>query len=103
MSNERILKARELFEQFPENDIARFNLAQAYFDLGDNQNALEHLLVLCEKKKDWMVTHILLGKCYLNLGNLEAGKETLESAMQMAIDQHHEGPYEEVQGLLKNL
>ena len=60
MSNDRIAKARELYEKFPNNDLSRFNLAQAYFDAGDFKNAAEHLRPLCAKKPDWMVAHILL-------------------------------------------
>ena len=32
MSHDRIAKALELWERFPDNDLSRFNLAQAYVD-----------------------------------------------------------------------
>jgi predicted Zn-dependent protease len=103
MSNDRIGKARELFEQFADNDLARFNLAQAYFDAGDHKNAAEHLRVLCAKKSDWMVAHILLGKSLLATGDTANAKQILERARQLAIAQHHDGPRDELAELLKTL
>ena len=103
MGNDRIEKARELFEKFPGNDLSRYNLAQAYFDTGDYANAAQHLRPLCAKKPDWMVVHILLGKCLLNTGQPTEARQTLEHALQLAIKQRHDGPREELTELLKTL
>jgi Flp pilus assembly protein TadD len=103
MGNDRIAKALELFEKFPANDLARFNLAQAYFDAGDFTRAAEHLRLLADKKKDWMVVHILLGKCLLAAGERAAARPVFEHALQLAIAQHHDGPREELNELLKSL
>lgn len=103
MGNDRIAKALELWKKFPGNDLARYNLAQAYFDTGDFTNAAEHLRPLCAKKPDWMVVHILLGKCLLATGNSGQAKPILEHALQLAIAQHHDSPREELTDLLKTL
>lgn len=103
MSNDRIAKALELYRNFPGNDLPRYNLAQAYFDAEDFTNAAEHLRALCAKKPDWMVVHILLGKCLLATGNSSEGKQILEHALQLAIAQHHDGPHEELEELLRTL
>ena len=103
MSNDRIAKARELYERFPDNDLSRFNFAQAYFDAGDLSNAAEHLSPLCAKKPDWMVVHILLGKCLLATGEPAQAKAVLEHSLKLATAQHHDGPQEELQVLLKTL
>jgi predicted Zn-dependent protease len=100
MSNDRIAKARELYEKFPGNDLSRFNLAQAYCDAGDFAAALEHLQALAGKKRDWMVAQILLGKTLIALGRSEEAKPVLEHALQLAITQHHDGPREELTELL---
>ena len=84
MSNDRIAKALELWEKFPNNDLSRFNLAQAYVDAGDYANALDHLRALCEKKPDWMVVHIQLGKSLIALGRSAEAKPILEHARQLA-------------------
>ena len=103
MSHDRIVKALELWQRFPDNDLSRFNLAQAYVDANDYASAVEHLRALCQKKPDWMVAHIQLGKSLVALGCAAEAKPILEHALQLAIGQHHDGPREELSELLKTL
>ena len=103
MSNDRIARALELWQRFPDNDLSRFNLAQAYFDVADYAHAVDHLRALCQKKPDWMVVHILLGKCLIALGRSAEAKPILDHALQLATAQHHDGPREELEELLKTL
>ncbi len=103
MGNDRIDKARELYEKFPSNDLSRFNLAQAYCDAGDFVGALEHLQALAGKKQAWMVVQILLGKTLIALHRTAEAKPVLEDALQLAIAQHHDGPREELAELLRTL
>ena len=103
MSHDRIAQALELWRQFPDNDLSRFNLAQAYVDTKDYTAAIEHLRALCQKKPDWMVVHIQLGKSLLAAGETQSAKPVLEHALQLAISQHHDGPREELEELLKTL
>ncbi|HUJ11513.1 MAG TPA: molecular chaperone DnaJ [Verrucomicrobiae bacterium] len=103
MSNDRIAKAHELWQRFPDNDLARFSLAQAYFDAADFANAAEHLRALCQKKPDWMVVHIQLGKSLIALDRSADARPILEHALQLAIAQHHDGPREELTELLQTL
>ena len=103
MSHDRIAQALELWQRFPDNDLSRFNLAQAYVDANDYAGALEHLRALCRKKPDWMVVHIQFGKSLIALGHSAEARPVLEHALQLAIAQHHDGPREEVEELLKTL
>jgi predicted Zn-dependent protease len=103
MSNDRIAKARELWQRFPDNDLSRFNLAQAYCDANEFANAIEHLRALCDKKPDWMVVHIQLGKSLLAVAETDRAKPILEHALKLAIAQHHDTPREELVELLKTL
>lgn len=103
MSNERIQKARELFARFPNNELSRYSLAQALYDAGDYAEAGEHLRALGAKKNDWMVVHILLGKCLLQAGQRAEARKILEHSLQLAVAQHHDGPREELEQLLKGL
>jgi predicted Zn-dependent protease len=100
---DRTTKARELYERFPTNDLSRYNYAQAVYDAGDYPAAAEHLAALCAKKPDWMVVHILLGKCRLQTGAREDAKKLFEHALQLARVQHHDGPREELEQLLAGL
>jgi predicted Zn-dependent protease len=101
--SDRTAEAHKLSEKFPDNDLSRFNLAQAYFDVGDPENAAEHLRPLCAKKSDWMVVRILLGESLIALGGGTEAKPILEHALQLAIAQHHDGPREELEEFLRNL
>ncbi len=103
MNNDRVAKALDLWKKFPDNDLSRYNLAQAYFDAGDFPNAAEQLRALCAKKPDWMVVHILLGKCLLAFDQKDEARSVLEHARQLAVTQHHEGPLEELTALLGTL
>ena len=103
MTSDRITRAFELWQKFPDNDLSRFNLAQSYFEAADYANAAQHLHALCQKKADWMVVHILLGKCLLASGKSPEAKRILEHALRLAIAQHHDGPREELTELLKTL
>lgn len=103
MSTDRIQKARDLFEKFPTNDLSRYSLAQALFDAGQYAEATEHLQALCTKKSDWMVVHILLGKCRLHTGPPADAKKLFEHALRLAHAQHHDGPREELEALLRGL
>jgi tetratricopeptide (TPR) repeat protein len=99
-SLERPLK---MVEQSPENELARFSLGKALFNLGDFAKAKEQLAVALAKKPDWMVVQILIGKCDLSLGDKSAAKSAFERARQLAIEQNHEGPLAEMEQALAEL
>jgi len=103
MSHDRITKALDLWKKFPDNDLSRYNLAQAYFDAGDHANAADHLRALCARKPDWMVVHILLGKCLLATGDSTQARPVLQHALELAVAQHHDGPREELEELLRSV
>jgi tetratricopeptide (TPR) repeat protein len=92
-----------MVRQFPHNELARFSLGKTLFDAGDFVKAQEHLSAALAKKPDWMVVQILIGKCELALGNTAAAKAAFERALQLAIDQHHEGPQAEMEQALVEL
>ncbi|MBL9137978.1 MAG: tetratricopeptide repeat protein [Verrucomicrobiales bacterium] len=87
----------------PTNDLARFSLAKALFDAERLAEAKEHLIAALDKKPDWMVVQILLGKCHLQLGDRTAAREAFAKAHQLAIAQHHEGPQAEMEQALAEL
>ena len=96
-------RQRELVRQHPENELARFSLGRALFDAGDFPGAREQLEVALRRKPDWMVVQILLGKCDLAQGFADAARSAFERALQLARQQHHEGPEAELLELLSGL
>jgi tetratricopeptide (TPR) repeat protein len=101
--NETISRYEQMVRQFPENELGRFSLGKALFDAGEFARAKEHLEIALRKKPDWMVVQILIGKCELALGNGDAAKAAFRRALQLAIEQHHEGPQAEMEQALADL
>ncbi len=87
----------------PENELFRFSLAQALVAEGRANEAIEHYTFCVQKKADWMMPRILLGKLCLQLGRREEARPLLEAALQLAIDQTHEDPERELRGILAEL
>lgn len=98
---------REHFETLvarqPANELFRFSLAQALVAEGRAEEALVHFQTCAEGKADWMMPRILLGKALLGLGRTAEARPWLESALRLAVDQHHEEPEQELRALLADL
>ena len=87
----------------PDNELFRFSLAQALVTEGRAEDAVPHYAFCVQKKSDWMMPRILLGKLLLQLGHRADAKPLLEAALQLAIEQHHEDPERELRALLAEL
>lgn len=79
----------------------RFSLAQALLKADRTEEALPHLQRCVEKRSDWMIPRILLGKALLLLGRKSEAQSWLELALALAIEQSHEDPERELRALLK--
>ncbi len=101
--SDAIARYEERVGKFPDNELARFSLARAYYDAGRFAEAREQFALALTRKPDWMVAQILQGKCELSLGNTTAAKAAFTRARALAIEQHHEGPLAEVEQLLAEL
>jgi predicted Zn-dependent protease len=84
----------------PGNEMFRFSLAQALVAEGRGEEALPHYRLCIDKKPDWMMARILLGKLLLQLRRREEAKPWLEEALKLAIEQQHEDPERELRALL---
>ena len=87
----------------PGNEMFRFSLANALVAEGRGADAVQHYRLCLEKKPDWMMARILLGKLLLQLGQRAEAKPMLEEALKLAIEQHHEDPERELRALLTEL
>lgn len=101
--NDAIARHQKMVDQFPQNELARFSLGKALFDAQQFASAKEHFSVAITKKPDWMVVQILIGKCDLALGDKSTARTAFQRALQLAIDQHHEGPQMEMEQALAEL
>jgi predicted Zn-dependent protease len=87
----------------PDNELFRFSLAQALTEEGRGAEAVPHFEFCMQKKTDWMMPRILLGKLLLQLGRRAEGKPVLENALSLAVEQQHEDPERELRALLADL
>jgi predicted Zn-dependent protease len=87
----------------PANEMFRFSLAQALVAEDRGADAIEHYRYCVEKKSDWMMARILLGKLFLQLGRRAEARPLLEDALRLAVAQQHEDPERELRALLADL
>lgn len=87
----------------PANPLFRFSLGQSLLQEGDAKAAAVHLEKAAASKADWMMPKILLGKCYLALGQKELARVFWQEALQCAVSQGHEDPEAELRALLADL
>ena len=99
----KIERFRALVLDDPENELFRFSLAQAMMAEGRNADAEPHLEFCVARKKDWMMPRIVLGKMLLAKGQLTDARRLLESALQLAVEQHHETPESELRAILESM
>ncbi len=99
----RSIQFAALVRQQPENELFRFSLAQALVAEQLPAAALEHLRFCAEKKRDWMMPRILLGRALLALGRKPEARPWLEQALALAVAQQHEDPEKELRALLTEL
>ena len=92
-----------LVEKQPDNELFRFSLAQSLLAEGRPADAVSHFEICSNKKADWMMPRILLGKTLIGLNRRAEAKPWLEAALQLAIDQDHEAPERELRAILAEL
>jgi predicted Zn-dependent protease len=96
-------KFQALVAGAPENEMFRFSLAQTLVAEGRGEEAVPHYVLCVEKKADWMMPRILLGKLLLQLGRRTEARPLLEEALKLAVEQHHEDPERELRSLLAEM
>ncbi len=87
----------------PDNELFRFSLAQAFVAELRYLDAVEHYKFCIQKKADWMMPRILLGKLYLELGRGPEARLQFQEALRLAVAQEHEDPERELRVLLNEL
>lgn len=92
-----------LVAQQPENELFRFSLAQALLAENRAAEAVPHFEICANRKADWMMPRILLGKALVGLGRRAEAKPWLEAALALAVEQNHEDPERELRAILAEL
>ncbi len=98
-----IAKYEGLLQQRPHDELLHFSLGKALYDEGRFPEAEKHLRTALAARDDWMVVTMLLAQCALRRDDSAGARALYEKALQFAIDQHHEGPEEEIRAALARL
>ena len=99
----RSARFEKLVAQQPDNELFRFSLGQALVEESRPAEAIPHLQFCADRRADWMMARILLGKSLLATGQVGAARPILEAALVLAVEQHHETPEAELRELLAEL
>lgn len=103
MNEAKIARFSALVEQAPTDELARFTLSRALFEAGRLGEARQHFEATLALKPDWMMAHILLGRCLVELDDLDAARNALRRARDLAVQQGHGDPLAEIDELLEEI
>jgi len=98
-----IAKYEGLLKDRPEDELLHFSLGKALYDAGRVPEAEAHLRIALNAKPDWMVVTMLLAKIALQRDDETEARLLYQKGLELAIDQHHEGPEEEIRAALAKL
>jgi Flp pilus assembly protein TadD len=98
-----IQKYENLLRERPDDELLHFSLGKALYDGGRFAGAEKHLRTALAVRADWMVVTMLLAQCALRRDDPAEARSLYRRALQFAIDQHHEGPEEEIRTALARL
>ena len=91
--NSRIKNLLSLIKVNPANADAAQELGILYFEKGKYHKSLEYLKMAHEKVKNSARLYLYLGMSYVELGQLEPGKEALDNAVELDRKTGHGLPY----------
>lgn len=89
-----------LVAQQPENELFRFNFAQALVSEHRYTDAAEHYRFCVKKKAEWLAARIQLAKVLLDLGQHAEARLHLQEALKIASAQQNEEAERELRDLL---
>ncbi len=98
-----IARYEGLLKQRPGDELLHFSLGKALYDAGRFPEAEDHFRQALAARDDWMVVAMLLAQCALRRNDPGDARAFYEKALQLSIDQEHEGPEAEIRAALLQL
>lgn len=90
--------------KMPQSELPRWSLAQAYEEAGQALEAFREYGELVTIKPDYCLAWLRLGALAMDaVGDLEVARQALERARRLAVEQGHNAPRLEAEGLLAEL
>lgn len=103
MVEDKILRFRQVVEQNPDNELARYSLGTALFEAEQFEDAEEQFRAALENKNDWVLAYIFRARCQIRLGRTDEAKSLLRLGREYSEKQGHASPIEEIDDLLEML
>jgi len=97
MSNDRLSKLREFYEEDPDDPFTRFALAQEHLKNENPEKALTLFEELVETDPDYVGTYYHLGKLYERLDRTDDAIDTYEQGIEVARAQKAQKDLSELQ------
>ena len=100
---DRIARFRAFVEKDPQNPLHNFALASALATSGDAEAAEAAFARCLEIDPQWMVASIQRGRALIALGRWDDARAALERGAELAQQQSHEEPFEEIRELMEQI
>jgi len=97
MSDDRLSKLREFYEEDPDDPFTRFALAQEHLKQDNTAKALDFFEELVDTDPDYVGTYYHLGKLYERLDRPDDAIATYETGIEMAREQKAQKDLSELQ------
>ena len=97
MSDDRLSKLREFYEEDPEDPFTRFALAQEHLKADNTEKTLALFEELVETDPDYVGTYYHLGKLYERLDRPDDAIATYEQGIEVARAQNAQKDLSELQ------
>jgi len=96
---QKIDRWKTFVERDPDNPLHNFALAGAYLQAADYENGAAAYARCLELDARWMVAAIKRGRCLIELKRWDEAREAIDLGAQLATEQDHEEPFEEIREL----
>lgn len=103
MNESKVDKWKQVCEQRPQDELARFTLAKALYEAERFEEAVPEFQRAIDVKPDWLMAHVFLAKSLVELGQGAPAVVVLKRARELALEQDHSEPLAEIDDLLEEL
>lgn len=100
---QKIQRFQQMVERFPESELPRFSLAQAYLDAEQYSDAERTFAEVIGLKPDYMMAWVHRTQALMAMDEFEAAKPVCERAIELAREQDHQGPLADCEYLLEEI
>jgi predicted Zn-dependent protease len=100
---DRLDRLRAMVAEDPDNELARFSLAQALFELAKFAEAEPHFARAAELQPDLMMAWLRRAECLVRMRRDGEARPLLERTIALARAQNHVGPRLDAEELLEEI